>query len=119
PDYMRPSTVTALPALPTTTNGKVDMAALPAPVLATPGAAAADDGPAPPADGLSGDLLDVWEKVFGFPVAMTDDFFALGGNSLLAVRMAAAMRERGLPALHPRTLYLHSTVGRLAEALRS
>jgi amino acid adenylation domain-containing protein len=119
PDYMRPATVTALPALPTTTNGKVDVAALPAPVLATPGAAAAAEGSAPAADGLSDDLLDVWEKVFGFPVAMTDDFFALGGNSLLAVRMAAAMRERGLPALHPRTLYLHSTVGRLAEALRS
>jgi non-ribosomal peptide synthetase component F len=41
-----------------------------------------------------------------------------GGNSLLAVRMASMLRERGLPSLHPRLLYLNPTVRELALVLR-
>ncbi|MFJ8469206.1 amino acid adenylation domain-containing protein [Streptomyces swartbergensis] len=116
PDYMLPATVTALPALPMTANGKVDLAALPEPAVSGSGrnselAAGEDD--------FSGELLQVWSQVFGFPVGASDSFWDLGGNSLLAVRMSAAMRERGLPSLHPRTLYANPTVRALAVALRS
>jgi amino acid adenylation domain-containing protein len=120
PSYMCPATVTVLDALPMTPNGKVDRAALPEP--ARPAADKADDAGAPGRpgeDGLAGDLAEVWRQIFGCPVGVSDNFFALGGNSLLAVRMAALMRSRGLPRLHPRTLYLHPTVRGLADALRS
>ncbi|MFF4042817.1 amino acid adenylation domain-containing protein [Streptomyces sp. NPDC001816] len=118
PEYMLPATITALPSLPTTANGKVDLAALPAPDTA--GAASApEDARRWTGDELCDDLLDVWGQLFGVSVQPSDDFFRLGGNSLLAVRMAAVMRERGLPALHPRTLYLNPTVRGLADALRS
>ncbi|MFF8919423.1 amino acid adenylation domain-containing protein [Streptomyces sp. NPDC015032] len=117
PDYMLPATITTLAALPLTPNGKVDLAGLPAP------AAPAPDAPAPAAprglDDLSDGLLAVWRQVLGAPVGMDDDWFELGGNSLFAVRMAAAMRDRGLPSPHPRTLYRNPTVRGLANALRA
>ncbi|MFB8280469.1 amino acid adenylation domain-containing protein [Nocardia colli] len=119
PDYMLPATITVLPELPLTANGKVDMANLPAPA---PAAATVLGAGEPVADGnidsLSAELLDVWRQVLRTPVGIDDDWFELGGNSLFAVRMAAAMRERGLPSPHPRTLYLNPTVRRLANVLR-
>ncbi|MBO3747627.1 amino acid adenylation domain-containing protein [Streptosporangiaceae bacterium NEAU-GS5] len=115
PDYMLPSTVTALPVIPLTANGKADLKALPAPVADPPTPAETVESTG---DEIADGLLEVWQEIFGFPVRVTDDFFALGGNSLFAVRMAAAMRERGMPALHPRTLYLNPTVGQLTIALR-
>ncbi|MER5891099.1 phosphopantetheine-binding protein, partial [Streptomyces sp. NPDC001941] len=81
------------------------------------------DGAAPDASvpaaggGLAADLAEVWQAVLGVPVGPDDSFFELGGNSLYAVRLAAAMRERGLPALPLRELYLNPTVNRLAAVL--
>jgi len=115
PAHMLPSTLTALPALPVTANGKTDLAALPEPAVAPSGGGAV---PAGGEDGLSGELLSVWRQLFGFTVGVSDSFWELGGNSLLAVRMASLMRERGLPSLHPRLLYLNPTVRQLAVALR-
>ncbi|MFL6137347.1 MAG: amino acid adenylation domain-containing protein [Frankiaceae bacterium] len=119
PDYMLPSTVTPLVALPLTGNGKVDLARLPEPRTSD---AALTDGP--PADGapVAGDgieraVLAAWERLFGVRVRPDDTFFALGGNSLLAVRLAAALREQGLPTLALRDLYLNPTVPGLARVL--
>ncbi|MGW0808754.1 amino acid adenylation domain-containing protein [Nonomuraea sp. NPDC002799] len=119
PEYMLPATVTVLPSMPLTANGKVDLAALPEPVLSPVRPSEEDDGDPAGGDEITGHLLDVWREIFGFPVRTSDDFFQLGGNSLFAIRMAAALRERGMAALHPRTLYLNPTVRQLADALRS
>jgi len=108
PEYMVPTTVTALPALPLTANGKVDAARLP-----VPGAAPAAP-PGPAADPVSA----AWEAVFGVQVGNADNFFDLGGNSLLAVRLVAALRSRGLPAVTLPDLYRNPTVGALGELLR-
>ncbi|MFG2633283.1 amino acid adenylation domain-containing protein [Streptomyces sp. NPDC048362] len=112
PDHMVPSTLTALSALPLTPNGKVDTARLPLPL--------GDQGPAVPeaaGDDLAARLRAVWEKLFGFRVGPDDDFFALGGNSLLGVRLLAAMREQGLPTFPLPQLYLHRTVTALTAVL--
>ncbi|TDE43728.1 amino acid adenylation domain-containing protein [Nonomuraea mesophila] len=110
PDHMMPATVTALPALPLTANGKLDARALPEPASAPP-------APAAPAEDFTRTLAAVWESVLDVPVGDDDNFFELGGNSLLAIRLAAAMRERDLPALPLRELYLHPTVRDLAQVL--
>jgi hypothetical protein len=109
PQYMVPATVTALPSLPLTSNGKADTARLPEPVLQpTPG-----DGPA--GDGtVEGAVRAAWESVFGVRVGPDDDFFSLGGNSLLVVRLSAALRAAGLPRIALREIYLNPTVSRLA-----
>ena len=106
PDYMVPATVTALPALPLTANGKVDLARLPGLL----------DGQRPRTTGPTGDGT-ASRRVLGFQVGPDDDFFAIGGNSLLAVRLSAALRSAGLPAVTVRQLYTHRTVSRLAAAI--
>ena len=112
PDYMVPTTVTALDSLPLTTNGKLDAARLPSPeAAAKPLAAPADD-----AD-LGSRLREVWGSVLGIEVGLDDDFFELGGNSLLAVRIGARMREGGLPPMHLRELYRHPTIRSVVSAL--
>ncbi|MFC9249374.1 amino acid adenylation domain-containing protein [Streptomyces sp. NPDC057136] len=114
PSHMLPATVTALPHLPLTPNGKLDPARLPAPQQ--PALAPA---PAPsPSTGPAAALTEVWQKVLGIPAVGPDDnFWDLGGNSLYAIRIGAAARERGLPPVPLRQLYLTPTIRTLSEAL--
>ncbi|MGW1715510.1 non-ribosomal peptide synthetase [Streptomyces sp. NPDC002156] len=112
PEFMLPATVTALAALPLTPNGKLDAARLPAPASRrTAPAVAAADGD------LTASLVEIWSEVLGVPVGPDDDFFELGGNSLFAVRIGAALRARGLPSLRLRELYRHPTVRGAAASL--
>src|SRR5262249_48646160 len=106
PDYMVPATVTAMRALPLTTNGKLDAAKLPPPTVPAP---KPDQRPAAD-DELARALAAVWSEVLGTAVGPDDDFFELGGNSLFAVRISAAMRARGLPALRLRDLFRNPTI---------
>lgn len=118
PEHMVPGTFTVLPALPLTANGKLDSGRLPEPVLAAPATQASplEEGEAN-AD-LETRLHAVWQQVFGFRVGLDDDFFTLGGNSLLGVQLFAAMRSVGLPTPPLQQLYLNRTVRGLAEVLR-
>jgi hypothetical protein len=106
PEYMLPATITALPALPLTTNGKLDPSRLPRP---TTSAASAPGG-----DAIEDALRQIWTTVMGVEVRPDDNFFELGGNSLYAVRIAAAMREQKLPSVPARELYRHQTIRRIA-----
>ncbi|MFF3865891.1 amino acid adenylation domain-containing protein [Micromonospora sp. NPDC001898] len=116
PDYMVPATITALPALPLTANGKLDAARLPAPAAAI--TAPADPACAPADDArLDERIRAIWQRVLGTEVGPEDNFFDLGGNSLLALRLLRELRDQGLADLTPRHLYLHQTVRGLAEAI--
>lgn len=117
PDYMIPTTVTAVAVLPLTANGKIDVRRLPPPAMPSTGRARTAIPPSD--DELVEGLQEVWSTVLGIPVGPDDDFFELGGNSLLAVRIAAESRERGLPTTSFRTLYRHLTIRRVAEAART
>ncbi|MFD8519485.1 amino acid adenylation domain-containing protein [Streptomyces capillispiralis] len=123
PAYMVPSTVTALERMPLTTNGKLDTRRLPRPApTAAPAAPAAPEAvtaPAGPVAAPGGDpfeqvLLEVWSEVLGVSVGPDDNFFDLGGNSLLAMRVGAALRRRGGHTVAMRDLYLRPTIRQLA-----
>jgi amino acid adenylation domain-containing protein len=126
PEYMVPSTVTALERMPLTTNGKLDTRRLPRPAAApaAPAAPAATPAAAPaaaPAESAAAQadtfeqvLLEVWREVLGVPVGPDDNFFDLGGNSLLAMRVGAALRRRGGHTVAMRDLYLRPTIRQLA-----
>ncbi|RJS12520.1 non-ribosomal peptide synthetase, partial [Corallococcus sp. H22C18031201] len=81
PEYMVPSAVVELAALPLSPNGKVDRRALPAPEA--PVARPTED--AAPRNALEAQLVALWAEVLGRPsVGIHDNFFDLGGHSLLA-----------------------------------
>ncbi|MFG3510430.1 amino acid adenylation domain-containing protein [Streptomyces sp. NPDC047821] len=112
PEYMVPSTVTALARLPLTVNGKVDTAQLPvprpAPVRRPPRRAEGGTGPLEA-------VLEAWRTAFGEEVSPDDDFFDLGGNSLRALRVVHALRDAGV-RVDVRDVYRLRTPSALAGA---
>ncbi|MFD9698194.1 amino acid adenylation domain-containing protein [Lentzea sp. NPDC059081] len=115
PGYMVPSAFVGLAELPLSRNGKVDRAALPA-----PGAARPETG-APlvaPRTGLERTVAGVWADLLGLDeVGVFDDFFLLGGHSLIATRVVAALEELCGVRVPVRTLFDSPTVAALAEAM--
>ncbi|MEU3604600.1 amino acid adenylation domain-containing protein [Streptomyces sp. NPDC035033] len=117
PGYMVPARVVLMDALPLTGNGKVDRGRLPSPEGTPRGPAE----PVAPRDATERLLADIWADFFppaGGPVDVTADFFDLGGDSLLAVRLMVRVRQRTGRSLPVATLLARPTVAALAEALR-
>ena len=104
PQYMIPSAVMPLIALPLSPNGKLDRAALPDP-FAVPGREAASE--APPGE-LERQLAEIWMSVLKVAhVGRSDNFFELGGYSLLALRVAHQIERRTGRRIDPRVLFFH------------
>ncbi|MCP4662140.1 MAG: AMP-binding protein, partial [bacterium] len=113
PDYMVPSAVVFLEALPWTPGGKVDRKALPAPERRGP----EEDFTAPrnPSEEL---LAGIWTTVLGRERAGVDDnFFELGGHSLLATQVVSRIRELFGVTLPVRAVFETPTIAGLATAL--
>ncbi|MFG2229839.1 amino acid adenylation domain-containing protein [Streptomyces sp. NPDC048723] len=123
PEHMVPATITAVSEIPLTVNGKVDTAKLPTPDQLPAAEAATEAAPAAEAEApveqesLADVVLRAWRATLGPEVEPDDDFFELGGNSLLAVRLSAALRREGLPPVPLRDLYLQPTAARLVAHL--
>ena len=97
PAYMIPTFFTPLEALPLNHNGKLDATALPAPAIAAP--TAASGGYAAnairPRTPLENDVSRLWAELLGRnSFSVDDDFFAVGGHSLLALQFIAQVRQR-------------------------
>ncbi|MES4887381.1 amino acid adenylation domain-containing protein [Streptomyces sp. NPDC096012] len=119
PDYMVPATVTEVEAIPLTINGKVDVARLPAPTAARPAVAESPDPvETGSADRLERDMLDIWSRHLGTQVGPEDNFFALGGNSLLVVRVLAEVKELGVPKIAVREFYQNSFARQFIQLAR-
>ncbi|MEV6128168.1 amino acid adenylation domain-containing protein [Streptomyces violaceusniger] len=112
PDYMLPAAFVTLPALPLTPSGKLDARALPEPEVA--GGAAGRDARTPGEQVLAG----LFAEVLGVPrVGMDDNFFALGGHSLAATRLAGRARSVLGVELAVHEVFDRPTVAALAELL--
>ncbi|MEU6430656.1 amino acid adenylation domain-containing protein [Microbispora sp. NPDC046973] len=112
PRHLVPTAWVVLESLPLTSRGKVDRAALPAPVRA-PSA-----GHVPPSTDAELLVAEIWAELLGVgSIGANDDFFTLGGHSLLATRIAARLRRATGMEVPVRTIFERRTVAELAVAL--
>ncbi|MFJ6088498.1 amino acid adenylation domain-containing protein, partial [Streptomyces sp. NPDC092369] len=108
PEYMVPAVVVVLDALPLTSNGKVDRAALPAPDFA------GQVSGRTPVGAVEELLCGLFGEVLGLErVGADDGFFALGGDSIMSMQLASRARRAGL-VVTPRQIFEEKTVERLA-----
>jgi amino acid adenylation domain-containing protein/non-ribosomal peptide synthase protein (TIGR01720 family) len=110
PEYMLPSAFVVLPALPLLASGKVDRRALPAPE----GGAGLGRVYAPPRDEAEATLAKIWATLLRIPrVGVHDNFFEIGGDSILSIQIVARAQQAGL-GITPRQIFLHPTIAELA-----
>lgn len=115
PEYMVPAAFVALPSLPVTPHGKLDRKVLPAPDIE---AFTRPDYVAPKTE-TELRLAELWGELIGFEASLisaSDNFFALGGHSLLIPVLVARLKALGLPAT-VRDVFHTSNLGDLASRL--
>ncbi|MEU7763259.1 MULTISPECIES: non-ribosomal peptide synthetase/MFS transporter [Micromonospora] len=113
PEYMVPAAFVTLDALPLTPNGKLDRKALPAPVVTREASVALVE----PRDDTERALAAIWSEVLGVDtLGIDDDFFDLGGHSMLATQVVAKIRkaELGGRAVGVMDLFQQRTIRDLA-----
>jgi natural product biosynthesis luciferase-like monooxygenase protein/amino acid adenylation domain-containing protein/non-ribosomal peptide synthase protein (TIGR01720 family) len=114
PEYMMPSAFVRLDALPLSPNGKVDLKSLPAPDPARPELDAAFVAPRGAAEEK---LAEIFQQVLNVArVGAQDNYFELGGDSILSIQIASRATQAGL-RLTPMMLFQHQTVAALASVV--
>ncbi|HTZ44035.1 MAG TPA: non-ribosomal peptide synthetase [Jatrophihabitans sp.] len=107
PEHMLPAAYLRVPAIPLTVNGKVDWDGLPEPLQGATGESA--QGP------LERLIAGVWAEVLGRDeVYADDDFFALGGHSLIAIKVVARVKREVGVVLSTKAVYQHPRLRDLA-----
>jgi thioesterase domain-containing protein/acyl carrier protein len=113
PDFMVPAQFVVLEQFPVTSSGKIDRKALPAPVFAATSFQAAQTP-------IEKTIAEVFAEVLGLDrVGVDDDFFALGGDSLSAMRLIAAIKTALEIDLSVPTVFEAPTVRKLSQRLQS
>lgn len=116
PDYMVPPVIVFLDKLPLTPTGKVNRSALPEPEHV---GQAQENVYLAPRDSIELQLVTIWEKVLKTrPIGVRDDYFELGGNSLLAAQLFAQIEKTFGKKLPLATLFQAATIEDQANVLR-
>ncbi|WP_208612614.1 non-ribosomal peptide synthetase [Xenorhabdus vietnamensis] len=112
PEYMVPSTFTQIESMPLTINGKLDRRALPEPEWT------GSDNYVAPRNALEKQLCVIWQEVLGLKrVGIHDNFFRIGGDSISAIKLTAAMRRECQIDVPLSLLFAHKTIAGLAVQL--
>lgn len=110
PTYMVPTHLMAIDNIPRLPNGKVDAKSLPDPSASSSSEQPKDEM----ASGLAKNLLDIWRQVLKTDnVGLHDNFFSVGGDSILSIQVVAKARQQGI-VLSPTAIFDHQTVAELA-----
>ncbi|MGY5001301.1 amino acid adenylation domain-containing protein [Streptomyces griseus] len=131
PPYMLPSRITRVGTMPLTSTGKIDRRGLPARQphrshesrtprreVPVPTGARPDDLRTPPRTPTEVRLAAIWSALLrADDVCREDDFFALGGDSLLVLEVFARLEKQGGPLPRPTVIYRHRTLAALADAV--
>ncbi|MEN7271378.1 non-ribosomal peptide synthase/polyketide synthase [Pseudomonas aeruginosa] len=114
PEYMVPAQWLALERMPLSPNGKLDRKALPAPEVSV-----AQAGYSAPRNAVERTLAEIWQDLLGVErVGLDDNFFSLGGNSIVSIQVVSRARQAGLQ-LSPRDLFQHQNIRSLALAAKA
>ena len=117
PKYMVPSRYMQLDALPLTSNGKLDRKALPE---VSQGISESINSFVKPRTQIEADLAEIWARVLHIDrVSTHDDFFALGGDSLLSTRLIVQLRETFSIELPMRKLFESSNIAEMADFIQN
>ena len=112
PRYMIPYSYLFLKQFPLSPNGKVQRTAL------LKLAENVVTQPIPPRNEIETKLAQIWQKLLNIPsVSVTDDFFAIGGNSLLSIALIAAVEKAFQQKIPVNTFFQLSTIEQLAQAI--
>jgi amino acid adenylation domain-containing protein len=116
PEHMVPSLFVPLAELPLDANGKVDRRALPSPEAIGEADTASRTPPRNPVEEV---IAGIWEDLLGLgqPVGVDDDFFHLGGHSLLVTRLLSRLRQAFDTDLPVQRVFAAPTVAGLAAAI--
>ncbi len=113
PDYMLPATFTVLDSIPLTINGKLDRGALPAPEFINA------DKYVAPRNKLEEQLCDIWQEVLGVKkVGIDDNFFRIGGDSIVSIGLVSKMRSEGF-SLQVKDIFDAPTVAQVSRLLNA
>ncbi|HIE1893495.1 TPA: non-ribosomal peptide synthase/polyketide synthase [Pseudomonas aeruginosa] len=113
PEYMVPAQWLALERMPLSPNGKLDRKALPAPEVSV-----AQAGYSAPRNAVERTLAEIWQDLLGVErVGLDDNFFSLGGDSIVSIQVVSRARQAGLQ-LSPRDLFQHQNIRSLALAAK-
>lgn len=115
PEYMVPDDFVLIDTIPSTPNGKIDRKALPKPDYSHIVRAEAYVSPRTSNEKM---VAEIWQEMLGLDkISMVDNFFQLGGRSLVAVKIMAKLEEKTGKRLPLATLFEYSTVEKLAARL--
>jgi amino acid adenylation domain-containing protein/non-ribosomal peptide synthase protein (TIGR01720 family) len=112
PAYMLPTALVELNELPLTKNGKLNSSVLPDPVIG-----AGEDVYVAPSDALQTLICGIWQEVLGVErVGIADNFFSIGGDSILSIQVSGRIRQAGYTC-QVKDIFECRTIERLAECL--
>jgi amino acid adenylation domain-containing protein/non-ribosomal peptide synthase protein (TIGR01720 family) len=116
PEYMVPAVFVTLERLPLNANGKIDRAALPAPESDAGEREATFVAPGTPAEEA---LATIWAALLRLDkVGIHDNFFEVGGDSILSIQIVSRARRAGL-VITPRQIFQHQTIAQLASVAKT
>ena len=114
PDYMIPSRLVVMESFPLTINGKLDKRALPDAEFSS-----AEEEYVAPTTEIEIAMCEIWQDVLGLDrVGVTDNFFRIGGDSILSIQVSTRIRQAGFNC-QVKDIFTYKTVARLSEHLRT
>ena len=116
PEYMVPSILVKIDKLPLTVNGKLDRKALPDPEFTN------TDSYVAPRGELEQQVCQIWAEVLGLAadkISINDDFFRLGGDSIISIQLVSRLRQRIGLNLSIKDIFSHKTIAQLYDRVLS
>lgn len=115
PDYMIPDALVCMDSFPVTMNGKLDKKSLPDPELGS-----SEVTYVAPTNELEALTCQIWEEILGLKrVGIHDNFFMIGGNSILAIQISHRMSHELDCEIKVADVFVHSTISQLVPTLES